>query len=148
MYREPTVPASFVQQTSDRFDERARLLGIDHGSLLLADLGAALRSSHLRIYDLAGLTDRTIARALPNDPARFRHYILDEVRPTFIKTNGPWAERAALDEVAKFRRDYVPIQEEVDQQLLEQGIIRVSGEYVRRDALGSSADLDILRKLR
>ncbi len=148
LYREPTVPASFVQQTSDRFDARARLLGIDHGSLLLADLGAALRSSHLQIYDLAGLTDRTIARALPNDRARFNRYILDEVRPTFIKTNGPWAERAALDEVAKFRREYVPIHEEVDQQLLEQGIIRVSGEYVRRDALGSPGDLDILRKLR
>lgn len=148
MYREPVVPASWVEQNSAKFNERARMLGVRHGSLLIADLGSVLLTSDLRIYDLAGLTDRVIGRALPNDRPRFYRYVFDDARPTFIKTNGPWAERAAFDEVARFRKDYVAIHEEVDAELLKRGIIRMSGEYVRRDALQASGDPNTLRRLR
>ena len=146
-YREPTVPLTLVGQYSNMFDERARLLGLKTGSVLMPDIGAALLSSELRVYDLAGLIDPVIARSLHSDKGRLHDYIFGEIRPAFIRTHGPWAEAAALDEDPRFRRDYVPINESVDEYLAARHLSIKSGEYVRRDALAATNDPLMLQKL-
>ena len=146
-YREPTVPVTLVGQYSKMFDERARILGVDKGSVLMPDIGAALLYSELRVYDLAGLIDPIIARSLHSDHGRLHDYIFEEIRPTFIRTHGPWAEAAALDEDPRFRRDYVPIDEGVDEFLADLNVRMKSGDYVRRDVLEATSDPLMLEKL-
>lgn len=148
VYRLPIMPAATVEKDSIKFNERARLMGLKDGSILLPDIGAALLTSELRVYDLAGLIDPVVARSLRSDTARFHDYVFEEIRPTFIRALGPWAEYAAFDKDPRFRRDYMPIQESVDAQLLKQGKRLVTGEYVRRDALAATGDASMLQKLR
>lgn len=134
MYRDPTTPMAWVQTVSDRFNGLAREKRLDGASLLMPDIGAALLTSEIRIYDLAGLTDRVIGRTLHNDKARFHDYVFEQLKPTFIKVHGPWAEIAQFDRDPRFRRDYVPLTETTDAWLLEhRGIAMKGGEYMRLD---------------
>ena len=61
----PTVPFTLVaEQFGTRFDNYAVTLGIENGSVLLPDLGGTLYYSNLKVYDLAGLTDKVIGKSL------------------------------------------------------------------------------------
>lgn len=144
----PIMPMSVVERVSLTFNERARLMNLTDGSVLLPDIGAALLTSKLRVYDLAGLIDPVIGRSIFWDRPRFHHYVFEEIRPTFIRTHGPWAQFAAFDEDPRFRRDYVPIAEQIDWRLLRIGVRMKSGDYVRRDALAKTGDPLMLEKLR
>ena len=120
-YSQPTVPMALVARYSQMFDERAQLMKLQNGSVLMPDIGAALLSSKLRVFDLAGLIDPVIARSLHSDKKRLHDYIFVEIRPTFIRTHGPWSEAAALDDDPRFRRDYVPIDEGTGRQARRSG---------------------------
>ena len=132
---------------AERFDRYADLLGLRDASLLLPDLGATLYYSRLRIYDLAGLTDKTVARVLYRDQAALHEYIFETARPTFIHVHAGWSYLAGLDSDPRFRRDYVPIHEWVEPYVQERWNVEVySGDYVRREALqGSDSLLEALR---
>jgi len=133
----PTVPLSGVREwLSDRFDGYAEALGIEHGSLLVPDLGATLFYSKLRVYDLGMLCDKTIAHTMGKDQPAFYHYIFEVAKPTFIHTHGSWSLRANLDGDPRFRRDYVPIVEHPDEWASGQAEREIwSGDYVRKDAV-------------
>lgn len=141
-YSEPTAPFSTIADLyGERFNKTAEILGIENGSFLLPDLGATLFYSNLEIYDLAGLTDATIARTLWTDKQSLRAYIFDEVKPTLILTYAYSALEADLDASATFRQDYVPIVEEVDAVASEAaGRTIYSGAYVRKDAVHGRGD--------
>jgi hypothetical protein len=113
-------------------------------SLLAPDLGGALFHSELRVHDLVGLCDATIARTLTRDTAAFHRYVFDELRPTFIHVHGPWSGWAALHDSTAFRAEYLAIHE-----AWGDGDARepVRGDYVRRAALGPDAEA-ALRRLR
>ncbi len=117
-----------------RFNRYAKTLGVEDGSILLPDLGGTLYYSDLRVYDLVGLIDRTIARTrLVNQPA-FYDYIFETLKPTFIHTHSAWAYQARFDDDPRFRRDYLPIRESIDTDVLEEyGDALYSGDYVRRE---------------
>ncbi|HWC29347.1 MAG TPA: hypothetical protein VG845_04610 [Dehalococcoidia bacterium] len=135
--REPTVPMTAVEQYfGDRFEGYARLLGVEDPSLLTLDIGGLVYKSDLRVYDLVGLTDRTIARSVQDDPAVFHDYVLEEIRPTFIHTHGLYAVYAALDHDPRFRELYRPICEQIDPWVAEVWrFYWYSGDYVRRDVV-------------
>lgn len=114
MYAKPTTPMSYVIGVAQRFNT------LGGQSILLPDIGGALLTSKLRVYDLAGLTDKTIARTLYNDKPRFREYVFGRLKPTYIKTHTVWTSYAQFDRDPRFARDYVRI---------------ADGEYVRRDYL-------------
>lgn len=138
-YGRPTVPVGQVAAVSERFEAHSKALGLEKASLLTPDIGGLLLTSPLRIYDLAGLTDRKAARTLYADPAAFRAYIFDEARPTFIHVHGLWATYARFDDDPRFRRDYEPINERLDPWLLRQRNIRmITGDYVRKEARRAS----------
>lgn len=120
-------------------------------SLLTPDLGGVLLQSDLRVYDLAGLCDPVIARALHAQPDRLRDYVFDEVRPTFIHTQGAFTRAAGLHEDPRFARDYVALHESTSAPPDWAGLWRNSGppppfwgDYVRRDAVSAPGALGAL----
>jgi hypothetical protein len=138
---------SFAQVTEEyglRFNHYADQLGLEQGSILLPDVGGTLYYSRLRVYDLGGLTDRTIARTLfyQKDPAAFYNYVFETARPTFIHTHTLWAYQSNLAGDPRFGRDYVVIQQAVDPWIQAQyGLEMYSGTYVRKDVLGDRLEL-------
>jgi hypothetical protein len=145
----PALPFSAVQEKDGlRFNRFADALGIAEGSFLVPDIGGALWCSRLRIYDLGGLTDRTVARTLKKDPAAFYEYVFGVVRPTFILAHGPWAVASALNRDPRLRRDYLPLYLEGDPvgRIIPPGNLRPAGVFVRKDAVaGKEAAVEAIR---
>ena len=136
-YAAPTAPYTDISDRfGDRFNQAAKILGVENASFLLQDVGATLFFSELEIYDIAGLTDATIARTLRKDNERFHDYIFNEVKPTFILHYAYSTLAADLDSNAQFREQYIPLQEKVDSIASEdRGYTVYSGAYVRKDAV-------------
>jgi hypothetical protein len=143
--RNPTVPFARVSEFGRAYDRLAAAAWAASPSLLAPDLGGTLfEARHLRIYDLAGLCDRTIARTLMTNSAAFHDYIFDSARPTFIHVHGSWSGWAELHKDARFLRDYVPLHEVWDaptEARHEVGDEPWAADYVRRDALRDASDL-------
>jgi hypothetical protein len=99
--------------------------------------------SRLRIFDLGGLCDERIARALSSRQlADLHRYVFEEMRPTFIHTHGEFTRVGRLYEDPRFERDYVALYEHVEgpeewaaQWRAEGAAPPWSGDYVRREAV-------------
>ena len=134
----PTVSfQEVVERFGLRYNRYADLLGLDQGSVLLPDVGGTLWTSRLRVYDLVGLTDRTIARTLERRPEAFYDYIFGEAKPTFIHLHHYWTLQAGLDRDPRFQRDYIPLFRYFEPAVLEraEGFPLSSGDFIRRDAI-------------
>ena len=134
----PTVSfQEVVERFGLRYNRYADLLGLDQGSILLPDVGGTLWTSRLRVYDLVGLTDRTIARTLEKRPEAFYDYIFGEAKPTFIHLHHYWTLQAGLDRDPRFQRDYIPLFRYFEPAVLEraEGFPLSSGDFIRRDAI-------------
>ena len=139
----PTVPFERIADFGRAYDGLAAFLPGGRGSLLLPDLGGTLfTSTRLRLYDLAGLCDKTVARTLMDDTGAFHDYVFETARPSFIHVHGSWAGWAALHGDPRFVRDYVPLHETWSGG--EGGEPR-AGDYVRRDQADDSGRLERLR---
>ena len=134
--RDTNISLYFVRSAyAERFDRYAAALHVANGSVLLPDIGGMLLWSHLRVYDLAGLCDASIARLGVRDPEGARDHILADVRPTFIHTYGKFS-RVALERDPRFDRDYVPIHTyDKEEDPASQG--HASGIFVRREVVAT-----------
>lgn len=137
--KSPTVPFTLVAELyADRFNEYAVKLGIKNGSILAPDIGGTLYYSHLKVYDLAGLTDKVIARTLGKNQSVFYDYVFDTLQPTFIHTHGWWAYISNFDADPRFRQNYIAINETEDSWILTtMNTSMFSGDYVRKDSIKS-----------
>ncbi|HEX5721084.1 MAG TPA: hypothetical protein VF179_33335 [Thermoanaerobaculia bacterium] len=134
----PTVSfQEVVEKFGHRYNRYADLLGLERPSILLPDVGGTLWVSRLRVYDLVGLTDRTIARTLEKRPEAFYDYIFDKAKPTFIHLHHYWTLQAGLDYDPRFRQDYVPLFHVVEPAVRQRagGVPLSSGDFIRRDAI-------------
>lgn len=149
--QEPVVDFRWVaERYGKKLNNFADALDLKDGSALLADIGGALYCSRIRIHDLAGLCDKTIARTLRRSNGAFRDYVFHELRPTFIHTHGYWTLAARFFNDGRFSRDYVPIDENVDEWIMQKtGQQLRSGTYVRREVVerdpGALARLKAIR---
>ncbi len=110
----PTIDLGFVTRAyAERFDRYAAAFGLEpgQGSVLAPDLGGLLLSSRLRVHDLAGLCDRTIARTLDRDPEALARYVFEELRPDFLHMNPKWAVKSRLGAWPRFLEEYVALHE-------------------------------------
>jgi hypothetical protein len=132
----------------ERFNDYAEFLQLEKASFLVPDIGGTLYYSKLRIYDLAGLCDKTIARTRGKDQQRFYDYVFDSLKPTFIHTHGYFTGVSKFDDDPRFQRDYVAIKEYRDKYVERKyKASRISGNFVRRDQIeGREAQLDSLRQ--
>jgi hypothetical protein len=142
---DPTVPLNNAQRFgASGFNRLAGALNTPRASLLTPDLGGVLLDSNLRVFDLAGLCDRTIARALSSagQVSHLHQYVFEEVRPTFIHTAGTFQRVARLHEDPRFSRDYIALHEswaapaDWPSYWKSRDTPPWWGDYVRRDALG------------
>ena len=137
---QPTVGVcNIAQNTGYLFNGYADILGIRDGTLLAVDGGGTALTSRLRYVDLSGLAERRIAGYWQDDDmGGLRDYVLEEVRPTFVKVFWGWSEtdRLALTNDPRFTQDY----------LLMFAGQRGAGEWVRRDAIPDRSTLKTARQ--
>jgi hypothetical protein len=151
--RHPVISITEVIETTRRFERLGNIVGAHSPSLMIADVGGALFSGRIRIYDLGMLSDRTIAQALGEgvrvqDRSIFYAYVFETAKPTFIATRAYHSWLARLDADARFRRDYVAIVEYSDEWVLKRyGVALQSGDFVRREAI-AKGEAELLGRLR
>lgn len=134
----PTVSfQEVVEKFGRRYNRYADLLGLERPSILVPDVGGTLWVSRLRVYDLVGLTDRTIAKTLEKRQQSFYDYVFDEVKPTFIHLHHYWTLQAGFDHDPRFERDYLPLFHVVEPAVRQRagGVPLTSGDFLRRDAI-------------
>jgi hypothetical protein len=135
----PPLPLAVVGEVlGHRLNRLATALGLESGSILLSDVGGTLLHSRLRVYDLHGLCDATIARTLGRyrNLRAFHEYVLGRVRPVFIHLATPdWVTVTRFQADERFRRDYAPLAEHVGLETLRRfGLDAYPGEFfIRRD---------------
>jgi hypothetical protein len=124
--RHPTTPMQTVARIGQYFVDLADQAGVDEPSLLHHDAGGTSYVAGIRLIDLGGLCDRTVARHR-HDREIMRRYLFHEQRPTFIYSAKVFADRIGLETFPEFHADYVPLPPVSDRTL--DGYIR----RVRRD---------------
>ena len=129
----PTVPMQAVYESYVvKFNRIAAHLKLDSVSQLLPDLGSTLYESPFKTYDLAGLTDRSIAKHRGVSQDQFYNYVFDTIRPTIIHTHGFFSSVSRLERDPRFQRDYVPIRDSLEPYWNDSVL---AGDYLRRDVL-------------
>ncbi|OQO89954.1 hypothetical protein B1813_19140 [Saccharomonospora piscinae] len=130
------VPACYVADRLGRgFNAYADILGVERGTLLLPDLGGSAMTSRLRLVDMAGLAEPTIAAFLrDSDKSGLRDYVLDEVKPTFIHSRGPWSAGNGIPSDPRLSRDYHVLYRYPNDD-------PPNGDWVRKDAVSSQQAL-------
>ncbi|MCU1682405.1 MAG: hypothetical protein JWQ81_3144 [Amycolatopsis sp.] len=136
----PTVPMCLIADRFGRvFNDYADILGLQHGSLLLPDLGGSSLTSRLDLVDMAGLVDKKIADITKTgDLVTLRNYVFDDVKPTFIHSWGPWSAGNGIPSDPRLARDY-------DTILLYSAEGPPNGDWVRKDAVSNPAQLKALQ---
>ena len=135
---EPEIPLQVVRDVFGRgLNLVASGIGVQEGSVLLPDVGGALLDSELAVRDLAGLTDRRIARLLPRDHEAFCDLVFEEMRPTFVHLHGTWIQFSGLPWDSRWNRDYVWVGGSERRASLGRPVQgdAHSGDYVRRSEL-------------
>ncbi|GAA2290270.1 hypothetical protein OKJ48_34120 [Streptomyces kunmingensis] len=113
--REPTLSMCWVADRYGRtFNAYADRLGLRPGATAaLPDLGGMLLTSRLRVVDVAGLTDRTVADAYAaHDKAALTRHVLNEVRPELVHTHGAWPGKSGITDARLTAAGYVPLYRE------------------------------------
>lgn len=145
----PTISFGEVGATFQRFENYSRALGLERSvSVLTPDVGGALYYfPQVRILDLGGLVDSTIARTIDRDNAALWNYVFGK-QPDFLDLHGGWEYAARLDSDPRFRALYTPIFEYTTPALREKyGFSAAAGDFVRKDLLASPNDLAKLQQL-
>lgn len=141
-FKRPTVPFTRIANSFGlRFNKIAQYLELEDPSFLVPDIGGTLYYSNLRIIDLAGLCDTTIAKTRRYHLSRFHEYVFEEIKPTIIHIHGYFTAVSRLDEDERFMRDYIPIRLVDDEQAKRRlGRDVLSGDFVRKDAVKAVPD--------
>jgi hypothetical protein len=150
----PVFPmAEVARHFALRYNVYAKELGIKEGSILIPDVGGMLYYSKLRVYDLGGLCDRTIAHNLglqfgkTTNYENLLNYIFERTKPTFIVLHGAWFSMARLESDNRFFLDYVAIRKCCGPEQQGSRPRLIMAEYVRKESVqGKSEVLNKLRK--
>ena len=107
----PTAPMCLiVVNTGREFNGYMDVLGVASATFFAPEIGGAALTGRALLYDGGGLAEPTIARFwATKDTAGIRDYVLDDVKPTFIRAHGSFRPFIGLDADPRFARDYVEI---------------------------------------
>jgi hypothetical protein len=107
----PTAPMCLIATNTGReFNGYMDVLGLRSATFFAPEIGGAALTGRALLYDGGGLAEPTIARFwATKDTAGIRDYVLDDVKPTFIRAHGSFRPFIGLDADPRFARDYVEI---------------------------------------
>ncbi|WP_281690707.1 hypothetical protein [Pseudonocardia thermophila] len=134
---EPVAPMCLIVVNSGyEFNAYLQALGRTEGTLFAPELGGTALVGTAIVTDGGGLAEPVMARYWrTKDTAGVRDYVLEQVRPTFLKAHGEFRPFMGFDDDPRFQADYVEI-----------GPTPNNGaNWVRRDALTDPGALDRLR---
>ena len=133
----PTAPMCLiVTNTGREFNGYMDILGLRSATFFAPEIGGAALTGRALLYDGGGLAEPTIARFwAAKNPAGIRDYVLDVVRPTFIRAHGQFRPFIGLDADPRFQRDYVEINT----------FTNGGANWVRRDLVRDAATLARLK---
>ncbi|SFW91385.1 hypothetical protein [Amycolatopsis australiensis] len=106
-----TAMCIVAQRDAQTINGLADLLRLpDSAQVGLIDLGATSLGSRIRVLDLAGLGDKTVAdHLLHSDVAGVRDYVFDSEKPELITFIGSWISTLQFDKDPRFEQQYVTI---------------------------------------
>jgi hypothetical protein len=135
--QKPVTGFPFIAERFGKvYNNYAKALNMNDATFLLPDIGGSLYYSNLRIYDLGGLADKTIAKTRGRDQQAFYDYVFEEIKPTFIRTHGHFTGVSKFDDDARFERDYVPFVKFIDTYVQRNyKATRISGDFIRREVI-------------
>jgi hypothetical protein len=130
---EPVAPMCLIVVNSGReFNGYVDILGLTNPTLFAPEIGGDALTGTSLLTDGAGLAEPTIAKLwAAKDWAGVRDYVLDDVRPSFLKAHGQFRTQMAFDTDPRFVRDYVLIGETPNK----------GGNWVRRDLVRDPATM-------
>ncbi len=107
----PTAPMCLiVTNTGREFNGYIDVLGLRSATFFAPEIGGAALTGRALLFDGGGLAEPTIARFwAAKNPAGIRDYVLDVVKPTFIRAHGSFRPFIGLDADPRFQHDYVEI---------------------------------------
>ncbi|HEY0816863.1 MAG TPA: hypothetical protein VGE11_26610 [Pseudonocardia sp.] len=107
----PTAPMCLiVTNTGREFNGYMEILGLAKATFFAPEIGGAALTGRALLFDGGGLAEPTIARFwAAKNTAGIRDYVLDDVKPTFIRAHGSFRPFIGLDGDPRFQRDYVEI---------------------------------------
>lgn len=122
---EPVAPMCLIVVNSGReFNGYVDILALKNPTLFAPEIGGDALTGTSLLTDGAGLAEPTIARFwAAKDWAGLRDYVLDDVKPSFLKAHGEFRTQMAFDADPRFVRDYVLIGDTPNN----------GGSWVRRD---------------
>jgi hypothetical protein len=133
----PTAPLCLiVTNTGREFNGYMDLLGLRSATFFAPEIGGGALTGRALLFDGGGLAEPTIARFwAAKNPAAIRDYVLDDIKPTFIRAHGSFRPFIGLDADPRFARDYV----EIDT------FTNGGANWVRRDLVPDAATLTRLQ---
>lgn len=133
----PTAPLCLIVVNSGfEFNAYLRALGRTSGTLFAPELGGTALVGTAIVTDGGGLAEPTMARFWKaKNTAGIRDYVLNDVKPTFLKAHGEFRPFMGFDADPRFQADYVEIAATPNN----------GANWVRRDALTDPGALDRLR---
>lgn len=102
----PTTPMAVVVKVGDEFRALADRLGIEDPVLAHHDAGGISYHRRIRLVDLGGLVNRTIAQNM-HDKAFLTTHLLEDVRPDFFFGGRNFATATGFAETDAFENGYV-----------------------------------------
>lgn len=122
----PTTPLAVVTEVGNTFHTLAKRLEIEDPLLAHHDAGGIAYHRMIRLVDLGGLINRTIAKNM-DDKAFLTTYLLEELRPDFVFGAKNFAAASGFSGSDVFTRDYVRL-EFADRPDMQSDL-----SYIRRD---------------
>lgn len=137
---DPNISACYVADRFGRvFNGYADILGLEHASLLIPDLGGSAMTSRLELIDMAGLTHAKFAEmARAGDRKAQAEYVYEVAKPTFIHVREPWSSGTSIGWDPRLERDYYPLHYDIYQG-------EPHGDWVRKSAVPTPELLAELR---
>jgi hypothetical protein len=138
---EPVAPLCLIVVNSGyEFNAYLQALGRTSGTLFAPELGGTALVGSAIVTDGGGLAEPVMARfwksaRVDGDTSGVRDYVLEDIKPTFLKAHGEFRPFMGFDADPRFQADYVEIAPTPNN----------GANWVRRDALTDPGALDRLR---
>lgn len=134
----PTAPMCLiVENTGREFNGYMRILGLRSATFFAPEIGGAALAGTALLTDGGGLAEPQMAKYwAAKDWAGVRNYVLDEVKPTFLKAHGEFRPQMGFEADPRFVAAYLYIGPTPNN----------GGNWVRRDVVRDDAQLAELRK--